>query len=92
MVGKLVIDRSYIDIANDESEDMDDQGKEFMDNLLVGDVSAMGVKWFALPKIEELNSMIVEHFGIKSARRLNIRVEDVAKLYMEKMRVEVMEG
>ena len=50
------IDESEVD--DDEEEEvgviLDDMGKEFIDNLLTGDVSSTGTKWFNLPKIEDI--------------------------------------
>ena len=51
---------SDIENADDDEDEeevgviIDDMGKEFIDNLLTGDIASTGAKWFNLPKIEDI--------------------------------------
>lgn len=52
-----VSDIENVDDDEDEEEVgviIDDMGKEFIDNLLTGDIASTGAKWFNLPKIEDI--------------------------------------
>ncbi|MMZ42328.1 DNA polymerase II [compost metagenome] len=88
MVAKLVIDRSYLDIANDDDEVLDDQGKEFVDNLLIGNVANMGTRWFGLPKAEELDDMIRSKFKIRNKNVTHITLTDVDMHYMTPLTIK----
>ena len=56
---------------DDEDEDeaivVDDQGKDFMDNYLTGNILNTGKRWFNLPSIEEMCEAIESHYGINKA-------------------------
>lgn len=51
-------DLKDVDDDDEENEEVgvviDDMGKEFIDNLLTGDIASTGAKWFNLPKIEDI--------------------------------------
>lgn len=53
-----VSDLQDINDEDDEDEDIgvviDDMGKDFIDNLLTGDIGSTGAKWFNLPKIDDI--------------------------------------
>lgn len=51
---------SDVQDGSEENEDedigvvIDDMGKDFIDNLLTGDIASTGAKWFNLPKIDDI--------------------------------------
>ena len=48
--------------------DIDDQGTEFMDDFMIGDVGRLGNKWFNLPTTDELAKLVEERFKIDSSK------------------------
>ena len=48
--------------------DIDDQGTEFMDDFMIGDVGSLGNKWFNLPTTDELAKLVEERFKIDSSK------------------------
>lgn len=88
MIGKLIIDADVETTMNklhnelakdDENNTIDDPGKEFVDNLLTGDIRSIGKKWFNLPGIEEL---------IKEAKERFVSGEKVVKLSIPESMVD----
>lgn len=57
-INSLKVDELENVDEDDDEEDVgviiDDMGKEFIDNLLTGDIASTGAKWFNLPKIEDI--------------------------------------
>lgn len=90
MVGKLIIDRDYLDIYNDDSVDGgDDMGKEFVDNMLIKNIPSMGTKWFSLPDVADMDARIQERFGINKGTRTILRSSSVKKTYAEKLLIDI---
>jgi len=76
MIGKLIIDSSIGEVSrkiqNSDNSDIDDKGKEFVDNYLIGNYGLMGTKWFGLPGILELDKKVREQFGIKNRKKYKV--------------------
>lgn len=85
MLGKLIIDRKYVDILNDIEGEKEDLGKDFIENFLVGNVGTMGSKWFGLPSFDELHEMLREKLDIKDHRKINISDHDT--YYLQKITI-----
>lgn len=59
MIGKLFI------VGGDECKNYDeDAGKEFVEDMICGDILFTGTKWFNLPEYEELDEEIRRELGI----------------------------
>lgn len=90
MIGKLIIDREYIDIINTvKDEKVEDPGKEFVDNLLIGNHALMGTKWFNLPGIVELCELATARFGIKNKIQINIDKDECDRIFVEGVYVTI---
>lgn len=69
MIGKLIIGgdiQEAFESAKLEAEGkskVEDPGKDFVDNMLIGNVANMGTKWFNLPGMDKIFEMANERFG-----------------------------
>jgi hypothetical protein len=61
MIGKLFIEGGDSLKTYDE-----DAGKEFVEDMIAGNVNFTGTKWFGLPSFEELDKEVASALGIKS--------------------------
>lgn len=69
MVGKLLINAEYNEVLKESLDgNIDDMGKDFIDNLLTENPSVMGSKWFSLPKIDTLIEELEKEFGLNHNR------------------------
>lgn len=91
MIGKLIIGGDIQEAYKNASDDgkVEDAGKDFVDNMLVGNVANMGTKWFNLPNIMELKEMIKKRFNISDKKKITIRANDVNKYYLEPFIIEI---
>ena len=89
MIGKLIIDRDYKDIYNDLEGKVEDPGKDFVDNMLIGNVANMGSKWFGLPTIDELVELAKEEFTPNEIKRYNLSEKDGNKYYIEPIIIDI---
>lgn len=91
MIGKLVLNKDIKDYYNQKDIDNDkyDAGKDFVDNLLIGNVGNMGAKWFGLPDIEKINQLVREAFGINPKIIINADKEKFNRYYLEEMKINV---
>lgn len=61
-------DEKTTDNEEDEEDDaiiVEDQGKDFIDNLLTENIANTGKRWFNLPDINEICEAIESHYDIK---------------------------
>jgi DNA polymerase elongation subunit (family B) len=93
MVGKLIIGGSIQEAYKNASEDgkVEDAGKDFMDNYLVGNVANMGSKWFGLPNVVELNSMLRKKFNMNNRKRVVLTKAEVEKYFAEPLIIDLGE-
>jgi DNA polymerase elongation subunit (family B) len=91
MVGKLIIGGSIQEAYKNASQDgkVEDAGKDFVDNLLVGNVANMGTKWFGLPGIIELNAKLRAKFGMSEKKRVVLSENDVKKYFAEPLIIDL---
>lgn len=90
MVGKLVIDSDYKKIAQEAiAGKIDDTGKDFVDNMLTRNPALMGSKWFNLPDIDELDTLVRETFKINTKDQFNVDQNYADKYFVEKVRVNI---
>lgn len=90
MIGKLIIGGDIQEAYKNASEDGKvEDAKDFVDNMLVGNVANMGTKWFNLPNIMELKEMIRKRFNISDKKKITIRANDVNKYYLEPFIIEI---
>lgn len=85
---------TYVEVETDEGEseiknedEKYDAGKDFVDNMLIGNVANMGVKWFNLPDIHELDSMIRKEFGIDRTKKFMIHKEHYNNYYADGLKI-----
>jgi DNA polymerase elongation subunit (family B) len=93
MVGKLIIGGSIQEAYKNASEDgkVEDAGKDFIDNYLVGNVANMGSKWFGLPNVVELNSMLRKKFNMNNRKRVVLTKAEVEKYFAEPLIIDLGE-
>jgi DNA polymerase family B len=93
MIGKLIIGGDIQEAYKNASKDgkVEDAGKDFLDNLLAGNVANMGTKWFGLPDAVELNAMVKKKFNIANKKKLQIQKEDVAKYFASPLIIDLGE-
>jgi len=94
MIAKLLLDTTIEDIYNikDIEEDKYDAGRDFVDNLLICNPANMGSKWFNLPKIEELNTLIRQKFSLNKQSKIIITKSSVNTYYLEKVTIDIKGG
>lgn len=72
MVGKLTIggsiEEAYNNAIDEKTGKKEDAGKDFIDNMLTGNVLNMGTKWFNLPKTEAIAKELMDHLNVTSFR------------------------
>jgi hypothetical protein len=75
----MFINSESIDIDADDDEDEEDSlaspydaGKDYMDNVLCGDILSIGTKWHNLPNFDEINRLFKEKHGIRKKTRFSI--------------------
>lgn len=72
MYGKVIIDK-------EDSDPLEvDVGKDFMENLPIGNYATLGSTFFNLPKFEDLYKEFKSIVKIKKKRILDIKKEDVS--------------
>lgn len=94
MIGKLIIDKDNSIIYTEEfieEHQLEDLGKDFIDNYLIGNVANMGSKWFGLPTFLEINKRIQEHFGINKFKVIDMSPSDYSMVYVDKITIGVEE-
>jgi DNA polymerase elongation subunit (family B) len=94
MIGKLIIGGEIQDAykaAASKDGKVEDAGKDFMDNLLVGNVANMGSKWFGLPNVVELNAMLRKKFNMNTRKRVVLSEVDVKKYFAEPLIIDLGE-
>lgn len=93
MIGKLIIGEEDIQnvykTAADKNGKKEDLGKDFVDNLLTGNVLNMGTKWFNLPSTLELSKLVEEEFNVKRRKVYKVNDELFNKYYLEGVVIDV---
>jgi hypothetical protein len=78
---------------SDDDDELDslstgyDAGKDYIDNMLCGDIISLGTKWHNLPNIEELNELFKEKYNIKPKTRLSL--PQFTKKFIESIKINI---
>jgi len=95
MVGKLIIggniQEAMKNAVADKKGKVEDAGKDFVDNLLTGNVANMATKWFGMPNVVELNDMLRNKFKMNKRKRVVLSKEDVNKWFAEPLIIDLGE-
>jgi len=91
MIGKLVLNKEIKDMYNKKDIDNDkyDAGKDFVDNMLIKNVANMGTKWFKLPDVVELDSLVRNKFKIQDTTKIVMSKEQFSKYFLEGLKIVV---
>ena len=60
------------DDEEDEAVTAYDAGKDYIDNILCGDVLSVGTKWHNLPDFSTIDKLFKERFDIRPKERMSI--------------------
>lgn len=81
-------------VNDDDSDEEDDSlstaydaGKDYIDNILSGDILSVGTKWHNLPTFSETYELFKDKYNIKPRNRLSIR--NIIKKYSDIFKIDI---